>query len=77
MLLTRFSRLLIMGQRVPLASIRCSLIMVKVLDVIALSDRSVRRIEIEQMASSSVFGIFCPSAMWSNVVARLENVMGC
>ena len=43
----------------------------------ALSDRSVSRIEIELIASSSVFGIFWASAMWSNVVARLENVMGC
>ena len=77
MLLTRFSSLLIMGQKVPLVPIRRSLIMVKVLDVIALSDRSVSRIEIEWIASSSVFGIFWASVMWSNVVARVEKVMGC
>ena len=63
MLLTRFSRLLIMRWRVTLAPIKRLLIMVEVSDVIVLSDRSVSRMEMEQIASSSVFGILWASVM--------------
>ena len=65
-----------MGRRVPLAPIRRSLIVVEISETKVLLDRSVSRIEMERMASSSVLGIFWASAIWSRAVDRLLSVVG-
>ena len=51
------------GQRVPLAPSRHSLIVVEISETKELLDRSVSRIEMERMASSNVLGISWASAM--------------
>ena len=55
--------LLTVGRRVLLAPSRRSLIMVESSETKELLDRSVGSIEMEQMASSSVLGIF-----WASVI---------
>ena len=75
-LVTESARLSMVGRRVPLAPIRCSHMSVAVSDIVVLLDKSVSSVETEWMASSSVFGIFWASAMWSNVVAKLLIVTG-
>ena len=57
------SSLWMVGRRVPLAPSRRSLIVVEISETKELLDRSVSRIEMERMASSSVLGIFWASAM--------------
>ena len=59
-----------------MAPIRRSLIVVEISETKVLLDRSVSRIEMERMASSSVLGIFWASAMWSRAVDRLLSVVG-
>ena len=66
-----------MGQSKLLAPVKCLKILDAVSDIVVLSDKSVSKIETEWMASSKVLGIFCASIMWSNVAARLWNVIGC
>ena len=50
--------------------------MVEISETKVLLDRSVSRIEMEQMASSSVLGIFWASAIWSRAVDRLLSIVG-
>ena len=57
------SSLLMVGWRVPLAPSRHSLIVVEISETKELSDRFVSRMKMEQMASSSVLGIF-----WASVI---------
>ena len=61
----------IIGQRVPLVLNKCSLMVVEILEANVLSDRSVSSMDMEQIDSSIVLGIFWTSAMCSDVVARL------
>ena len=70
------SSLSTVGRRVMLAPIKCLLIMVEISETKVLLDRSVSRIEMEWMASSSVLGIFWASVIWSRVVDRLLSIVG-
>ena len=70
------SSLSMVGWRVPLAPSRHSLIVVEISETKELSDRSVSTIEMEQMDSSSVLGIFWASTIWSRAVARLLSIVG-
>ena len=58
MLEASFSSLLMVGWRVPLTPSRHSLIVVEISETKEMSDKSVSRMEMEQMDSSSVLGIF-------------------
>ena len=71
------SGLVMIEKRVPLVPSRCSWMDVKISVTNVLPVRSVKRIEIEHMDSSSVLGIFCASAMCSSAVVRLLYVIDC
>ena len=65
------------GRRDPLAHNKRSWMSVEMSRASLQSVKSVSKMEMEQMASSKVLGIFCALAMCNNAVARLLYKIGC
>ena len=77
MLVDKPSSFLMIGRRDPLAPSKRSWMSVETSSANLRSVKSVSKMEMEQMASSKVLGIFYASVMCNNAVARLLYQIGC